>query len=96
MKELLYMTSINHLFFSAQWLEREVFDLFGIFFYNIKDLRRILTDYGFKGYPLRKSFPVVGYLQVRYDEIQKKIIIEPLTLTQDFRQMEFVSLWKDF
>jgi len=85
--------SLSSLYFSANWLEREVWDMFGIFFLNNTDLRRLLTDYGFNGYPLRKTFPLVGYLQVRYDEITKKVILEPLKLIQDFRYFEFSFVW---
>jgi NADH-quinone oxidoreductase subunit C len=78
---------------SAGWLERETWDLFGLFFKNHPDLRRILTDYGFEGFPLRKDFPLSGYTEVRYDERQKRILCEPLELTQEFRVFDFSSPW---
>jgi NADH/F420H2 dehydrogenase subunit C len=87
--------SVSSLYPSAVWLEREVWDMFGIFFYGHPDLRRILTDYGFEGYPLRKDFPLSGYSEVRYDEEKKKIVSEPLRLTQEFRYFDFVSPWVD-
>jgi len=87
--------SVNEIYPSAIWLEREVWDMFGIFFYNHPDLRRILTDYGFEGYPLRKDFPLSGYTEVRYDDERKKIVSEPLRLTQEFRYFDFVSPWVD-
>ncbi len=79
---------------SANWFEREVFDMFGILFSGHPDLRRILTDYGFKGYPLRKDFPTTGYTEVRYDEAQKRVVYEPVKLTQDYRQFDFMSPWE--
>jgi len=85
--------SLFSLYSSANWLEREVWDMFGIFFLNNIDLRRLLTDYGFNGYPLRKSFPLVGYLQVRYDESAKKVVLEPIKLVQDFRYFEYNYVW---
>ena len=78
----------------ANWLEREVFDMFGIIFTGHPDLRRILTDYGFRGHPLRKDFPTTGYVQVRYDEAQKRVIYEPVALTQEYRQFDFMSPWE--
>ena len=86
--------SINNLFKSSNWLEREVWDMFGIFFYNNLDLRRILTDYGFKGFPLRKDFPLTGFLELRYDDEKKKIINESLEITQEFRSYNFISPWE--
>ncbi len=85
-------SSIN-IFNSANWLEREVYDMFGIYFNNHLDLRRILTDYGFKGYPLRKDFPLIGYFQIRYDEVQEKIVYEPVTVSQKYRYFKFSSPW---
>ena len=86
--------SITSLFPSANWYEREVWDLFGIAFANHPDLRRILTDYGFNGFPLRKDFPLSGNVEVRYDMATKKVIYEPVKLTQDFRDFDFESPWE--
>jgi len=90
-----FLDSMTFLFQSANWLEREVWDMFGIFFINHPDLRRILTDYGFTGFPLRKDFPLSGYTQVRYDEESKKVLMEPLELSQEFRYFNFSSPWED-
>ena len=79
---------------SANWFEREVFDMFGILFSGHPDLRRILTDYGFRGYPLRKDFPTTGYTEVRYDEAQKRVVYEPVKLVQEYRQFDFMSPWE--
>ncbi len=78
----------------ATWWEREAWDLYGIVFSGQSDLRRILTDYGFEGHPLRKDFPLSGYVQVRYDEERKQVVNEPVTLTQDFRNFDFLSPWE--
>ena len=80
--------SITSLFDGANWYEREVYDLFGVFFTGHPDLRRIMTDYGFDGHPLRKDFPLTGYTEIRYDEEKKRIVVEPLELTQAFRNFE--------
>jgi len=79
---------------AANWMEREVFDLYGVFFSDHPDLRRILTDYGFEGHPLRKDFPLTGYVECRYDEDQKRVVYEPVRLTQDFRTFDFLSPWE--
>ena len=87
------VSSITAIFECANWFEREIFDLFGVKFTSHPDLRRILTDYGFKGYPLRKDFPTSGFLEVRYDEVEKRVIYEPTTLTQGYRDFDFLSPW---
>ena len=86
--------TVTGVFSSAGWWEREAYDLYGIWFRDHPDLRRILTDYGFDGYPLRKDFPLTGYLEVRYDDEQKRIVYEPVKLTQDFRNFDFLSPWE--
>jgi NADH-quinone oxidoreductase subunit C len=86
--------SIHTIHPSANWFEREVFDMFGILFSGHPDLRRILTDYGFRGHPLRKDFPTTGYTEVRYDEAQKRVVYEPVKLVQEYRQFDFMSPWE--
>jgi len=88
------LASVTGVFSSANWLEREVWDLFGIAFSGHPDLRRILTDYGFEGHPLRKDFPLTGHVEVRYDEDQKRVVYEPVKLTQEFRSFDFMSPWE--
>jgi NADH-quinone oxidoreductase subunit C len=88
------VASVSGVFSSAIWLEREAWDMFGIFFANHPDLRRILTDYGFEGHPLRKDFPLTGFKEVRYDEEQKRVVYEPVKLTQEFRRFDFMSPWE--
>jgi NADH-quinone oxidoreductase subunit C len=86
--------SATGLFSSAGWWEREAWDLFGIYFADNPDLRRILTDYGFEGHPMRKDFPLTGYVEVRFDEEQKRVVYEPVRLQQDFRRFDFLSPWE--
>lgn len=86
--------SVTSLFPVAGWLEREVFDLYGVLFEGHPDLRRILTDYGFQGHPLRKDFPMTGYVEMRYSEEQKRVVYEPVKLAQDFRAFDFMSPWE--
>jgi NADH-quinone oxidoreductase subunit C len=86
--------SATALFSAAGWWEREAWDLFGIYFSDHPDLRRILTDYGFDGHPLRKDFPLTGYVELRYDEDQKRVVYEPVKLKQEFRSFDFLSPWE--
>ena len=88
------LPSITKLFPSSDWYEREAFDLFGIKFEGHKDLRRLLTDYGFEGYPLRKDFPLTGYVEVKYDEEKKRVVYEPVELEQEYRNFDFESPWE--
>ena len=91
--EITPIDSVTSIFSSADWLEREAWDLFGIFFIGHTDLRRILTDYGFRGHPLRKDFPLTGYVEVRYDDIEKRVVTEKVSLAQDYRVFSFNSNW---
>jgi NADH/F420H2 dehydrogenase subunit C len=91
--EITSVMSIIEIFQNANWWEREIWDLYGIYFYNHPDLRRILTDYGFEGYPMRKDFPLSGFVEVRYDQTKKRVVLEPLQLTQEFRLFTFETPW---
>ena len=86
--------SVTGVYPAADWFEREAFDMYGMLFSGHPDLRRLLTDYGFQGYPLRKDFPMTGYVEVRYDEAQKRVVYEPVKLAQEFRNFDFLSPWE--
>ena len=88
------LSSVSSVFKSASWLEREVWDLFGIFFSEHSDLRRILTDYGFQGFPLRKDFPLTGFVELKYDDEMKRVSYDSLELSQEFRFFDFQSPWQ--
>ncbi|KAJ3272329.1 hypothetical protein HDV01_005763 [Terramyces sp. JEL0728] len=92
--EISPVPSVTDIFKGANWMEREVYDMYGVFFTGHPDLRRILTDYGFEGYPLRKDFPLTGYVEVRYDDAKKRVVAEPLELAQSFRMFEYQSPWE--
>ena len=91
--EFQQIPSISNIFINSNWYEREAWDLFGIYFLNHPDLRRILTDYGFEGHPLRKDFPLTGFIEVRYNETKKRIVYEPILLAQKYRTFNFESPW---
>ncbi len=88
------IASAGDLFPAANWFEREVYDLFGVFFTGHPDLRRILTDYGFEGHPLRKDFPMTGFVEVRYNDMEKRVVYEPVNLAQEYRRFDFLSPWE--
>jgi NADH-quinone oxidoreductase subunit C len=88
------VASLTELYPAANWFEREAYDMFGVLFTGHPDLRRLLTDYGFDGHPLRKDFPMTGYVEVRYDDEQKRVVYEPVQLNQEFRQFDFLSPWE--
>lgn len=92
--EMTSLPSIQTIYSTAGWFERETWDMFGIFFANHSDLRRILTDYGFEGHPLRKDFPLSGFIEARYDETEKRVLLETIELSQDFRFFEFSNPWE--
>ena len=93
-KETEIVPSIANLYPAANWFEREVFDMYGILFSDHPDMRRLLTDYGFQGHPLRKDFPTTGYVELRYDEQKKKVVYEPVKLNQEYRRFDFISPWE--
>ncbi len=92
--EVTPVPSINSVFAAANWYERETYDMYGVLFTGHPDLRRILTDYGFEGHPLRKDFPMTGYVEVRYDDGQGRVVYEPVKLSQEFRNFDFLSPWE--
>ena len=92
--EITPIPTVEKIYPSGGWYERETWDMFGIFFQENGDLRRILTDYGFEGYPLRKDFPQSGFVEVRYDDTQRRVVVEPLEMTQEFRLFDFSSPWE--
>lgn len=91
--EITPISSVVNIFINSNWWEREIWDLFGIYFNKHPDLRRILTDYGFEGHPMRKDFPCYGFIELRYDESKKRIVVEPISLAQEFRLFTFQTPW---
>jgi NADH-quinone oxidoreductase subunit C len=89
-----FVPTVKYIFSSAHWYEREIWDMYGIFFVGNDDLRRILTDYGFSGFPMRKDFPLTGHTEVRYDSEKQKVVYEPVKLAQEFRDFDFKSPWE--
>nr|YP_009485514.1 NADH dehydrogenase subunit 9 [Melosira undulata]AVR57578.1 NADH dehydrogenase subunit 9 [Melosira undulata] len=94
LNELVIVNSVENVYLSANWFEREIFDMFGIYFSNHTNLKRLLNDYGFEGFPLRKDFPLTGYIEVKYDNTNKKIVSEFLELAQEFRTFDFLTPWE--
>lgn len=94
--ELTPVDSCNEVFKAANWYEREIWDMYGVFFANHPDLRRILTDYGFEGHPQRRDFPLSGFVEVRYDDDKKRVVLEPLELAQEFRKFDLSAPWEQF
>lgn len=92
--EIQPVDTVTGVYPSAGWFEREAYDMYGVVFAGHADMRRLLTDYGFEGHPLRKDFPMTGYVEVRYDEEQKRVVYEPVKLTQEFRTFDFLSPWE--
>lgn len=92
--EVTPVPTLENVYPNAGWYEREAWDMFGVYFQENKDLRRILTDYGFEGYPLRKDFPLSGFVEVRYDDSQRRVVVEPLEMAQEFRLFDFSSPWE--
>lgn len=93
--EITHVDSSVSVYINANWWEREIWDLFGIYFQKHPDLRRILTDYGFEGFPLRKDFPLSGYVEVRYDQAKKRVVVEPIELAQEFRSFTYETPWDE-
>ncbi|XP_063696749.1 NADH dehydrogenase [ubiquinone] iron-sulfur protein 3, mitochondrial-like isoform X2 [Culicoides brevitarsis] len=94
--ELTPVDSVNEVYKAANWYEREIWDMYGVFFANHPDLRRILTDYGFEGHPQRRDFPLSGYVELRYDDEKKRVVVEPLELAQEFRKFDLSAPWEQF
>ena len=88
------VASLINVFRGADWFERETYDLYGVWFADHPDLRRILTDYGFEGHPMRKDFPLTGFVELRWDDVQKRVVYEPVKLQQEFRRFDFLSPWE--